>query len=182
MDSPRRIGTSSSNRRTTKRSISSVRRLSAHTYLLALPVEDLREILVDYAGRGRDESLHVAVERDSEAGPDVRDHGQQLHHLDARQLVERSSLVEVALRIRPGEQVEERLVLEAELRRLAPEVDVQEIGRIGKVGDPTEQEQLVLAGLNSRPEVGPPRRRVGDDVESGLVEVGRERLEVVRGV
>src|SRR6478735_9082458 len=99
MDSPRRIGTSSSNRRTTKRSISSVRRLSAHTYLLALPVVDLREVLVDHAGRGRDESLHIARERDAEAGPHVRNHGQELHHLDAGLLVERGPPVDVGLRI-----------------------------------------------------------------------------------
>src|SRR5712691_3992139 len=116
MERPSRIGTSSSSRRTTKRSISSVRRLSVRSYLIALPVVDRCKRLVDHTGRRGNKPLHVAVEGDPEAGPDVRDHRQELHHLDAGLLVERSPLSEVRLRIRLGEQREEARILEAELR------------------------------------------------------------------
>src|SRR6266516_2131073 len=118
-------------------------------YVVLASARNEGEGFVDGADRGRDVSVLVLVEREGRTGPDVWHDGQVLHHCDARRLVLRRPVRLGRLSVRLLQHREQLRVAEAELRRVLAEVNVQEVGRVGEVGDPAEQEELVLARLDA---------------------------------
>src|SRR5205085_5428067 len=165
-----------SSRRTRYRSIC-YRRLLSSLDLLSPGEEDRSEWIGSH--RARRVALHLLLEGEGRRRVGVRNRGQELHDQDVRLLVQLDPLLEVRLPRGLLEDVEDRLVVEAELRAVRLEERAEEVVRVAEVARPADEVDVTGASVvHVLHVVGPPRRAVRRDLEARLLEAGRERLEV----
>src|SRR5919108_582697 len=122
-ETPKRIGTSSSSRRTRYRSIQSAG--CAARSLLSAREEHRGERVGSH--RARTIPLHLLLEGESRRRVRVRNAGQELHDQDVRLLVELDPLLVVRLCRSAAEDVEDRVVVEPELRAVRLEERAEEV-------------------------------------------------------
>src|SRR5439155_7798438 len=174
-ETPIRIGIRSSSRRTIYRSNSIVRRRSAQ-FLLSSDGNPFEWIRADGA---RDVALHRLLESECRARVRVRHGRQVLHDHDVRLLVEGDPLLQALLLLGLREDVEDRRVLEPELRAVRLEERAQEVIRVTEVACPTDQVQVAGgAVVDVLDVVRPPRSAVRRNAEPSLLEAGRDGFEV----
>src|ERR671932_1157828 len=135
-ETPKRIGTSRSSRRTRYRSIC-YRRLLSSLDLLSASEEDRSERI--RSDRARRVALDLLLEGESRRRVGVRNRRQELHDHDVRLLVELDPLLEVRLPSGLLEDVEDRLVAEAELRAVRLEERADEVVRVAEVARPADE-------------------------------------------
>src|SRR5918992_6163839 len=182
IESPSRIGTSSSSRRTTKRSIAYVARRLRFRYgwlFASLSADrDGREELV--RRRARDEPFDVPPERERRLGVRIGDRRKLLHDVLVRFLVHLDPRLAIGFSLRVVEQLEQRRIAESELRAEALEERPDEVVGVREVPCPPDQVQVAGVALVDPAEVVRiPRRGLRDDPEPGPVQTRGERLEVV---
>src|SRR3954463_8302062 len=129
--------------------------------------------------RARHITLDVLLERQRRARVGVRNARKEVHDHVVRLLVQGGPLRERRLVARLREDVEDRGVVEAPLLLRRPEEGAVEVVRVTVVAGPPIQEHLRLARLDAAEVVGVPRGCVRDDLEPGLRQARRERLEVL---
>src|SRR3954449_6977044 len=140
IESPRRIGTRRSSRRTTKRSIYVVVRRPTTPFSLDSPDRHESERLErNRAGRV---ALDRLLESERRARVCVRDTGQVIHDDLVRLLVELGALGLVRLRARLLQDVEDLVVVEVELGGVRPEEDAEEVVGVSVVARPADQVQV----------------------------------------
>ena len=138
---------------------------------------DGREGLV--RGRARHVALDVRAEAERRLRVRVRHGRQEVHDQAVRLLVGLLACGLVRLGLALVEQSEQLGVAEAELRRERLEEDADEVVRVGEVARPADQVEVAGRPLvDAAQVVRAPRRAVRRDLEAGLVQAGREGLEV----
>src|ERR671929_113938 len=161
-ETPKRIGTSRSSRRTRYRSIC-YRRLLSSLDLLS-PGEENRSERIG-SDRARLVALHLLLEGEGGRRVGVRNGRQELHDHDVRLLVQLDPLLEVRLPRGLLEDVEDRSVAEAELRAVRLEERADEVVRVAEVARPADEVDVTGGSVvYVLYVVGAPPRAVGRDL------------------